>query len=123
MAKIATCDPTNKLPHDCNDNDPHVFPGAPDKCNTPAAEHCATTPPCGVDADGDGYDVSADCNDGDAAVHPWATELCNGKDDDCDGLVDEGNPDDAGLPMVAGGAVLHCTDSSVGECARAAGDC
>ncbi len=32
-----------------------------------------------------------DCDDGHAAVHPGATETCNHRDDDCDGVVDEGS--------------------------------
>ncbi len=44
-----------------------------------------------ADADGDGYTGCAhDCNDADPAVHPNATELCNGKDDNCNGSIDEG---------------------------------
>jgi hypothetical protein len=53
------------------------------------------------DHDGDGYTIcgrqnpktgqfeNIDCDDGDGAVHPGAEEVCNGKDDDCDGIVDE----------------------------------
>ncbi|TNF36461.1 MAG: hypothetical protein EP329_05245, partial [Deltaproteobacteria bacterium] len=44
------------------------------------------------DADGDGYLAAPgpDCDDGAAATHPGADEVCNGRDDDCDGAVDEG---------------------------------
>ncbi len=43
------------------------------------------------DADGDGATTcDGDCNDADPAVLPGADEACNGRDDDCDGLVDEG---------------------------------
>jgi hypothetical protein len=41
------------------------------------------------DEDGDGYAVGEDCDDGDAAVHPAAEERCDGRDDDCDGSIDE----------------------------------
>jgi uncharacterized repeat protein (TIGR01451 family) len=41
------------------------------------------------DADGDGSFPPADCNDAEPAVRPGAVEHCNGRDDDCDGRVDE----------------------------------
>ncbi|MFH1464362.1 MAG: MopE-related protein [Pseudomonadota bacterium] len=41
------------------------------------------------DSDGDGWDAGADCDDADPVVHPEAEESCNGRDDDCDGAIDE----------------------------------
>jgi hypothetical protein len=46
-----------------------------------------------LDADGDGYQSGLegpDCNDADATVYPGATETTNGRDDDCDGIADDG---------------------------------
>ncbi len=52
-----------------------------------------TAQPAGaVDNDGDGVVASKDCNDNNVNVHPWAPEQCNGKDDNCDGYIDEGCP-------------------------------
>ena len=43
------------------------------------------------DNDGDGYtENQGDCKDDDSTVNPGAAEICNGKDDNCDGNVDEG---------------------------------
>ena len=40
--------------------------------------------------DGDGYSADqGDCDNTDATVYPGAVELCDGKDNDCDGEVDE----------------------------------
>ena len=44
---------------------------------------------CEGDADGDGVNDGDDCAPKDPAIHPGAQEACNGKDDDCDGQVDE----------------------------------
>jgi len=43
-----------------------------------------------VDQDGDGFCAGEDCDDQDAAVNPAAAEQCDGRDDDCDGAIDEG---------------------------------
>ena len=41
---------------------------------------------CPVDTDGVRY--AKDCDPRDATVYPGATEICDGKDNDCDGEVD-----------------------------------
>ena len=46
-------------------------------------------PDTGEDNDYDGYPEMVDCDDNDASVYPGATELCDGKDNDCDGEIDE----------------------------------
>jgi hypothetical protein len=47
------------------------------------------------DSDGDGYEDEGcggvDCNDNNKCVNPKAFDDCDGIDNDCDGLVDEGN--------------------------------
>ena len=49
----------------------------------------------GFDKDNDGFyacshgTLSADCDDTSASIHPGAVEICNGKDDDCNGMIDE----------------------------------
>ncbi len=36
--------------------------------------------------------VLGDCDDSNADVHPLAAEACNGRDDNCDGVIDDGLP-------------------------------
>jgi len=46
-----------------------------------------------LDRDGDGYTPDdGDCDDDDWSVNPGANETCDGRDEDCDGLVDEVEP-------------------------------
>ncbi|MBN2250607.1 MAG: hypothetical protein JW724_00850 [Candidatus Altiarchaeota archaeon] len=42
-----------------------------------------------IDSDGDGHYRGPDCDDSDPGVNPDATDVCDGRDNDCDGLVDE----------------------------------
>ena len=50
---------------------------------------CDTGAPDCEDLDGDGWPRSSgDCDDADPEVNPGQTEVCNGKDDDCDGYID-----------------------------------
>ncbi|MEN9786866.1 MAG: hypothetical protein RLZZ299_2130 [Pseudomonadota bacterium] len=53
------------------------------------------SPGFAADGDGDGFDAAVDCDDTRADVRPGATERCNGRDDDCNGLLDEGTATDA----------------------------
>lgn len=100
-------------PTDCDDFNVSVNPGAPEQCNEldddcdlAVDEDAVGAPTWYLDADGDAAgDVSEsvvsceqpsgyafepnDCDDHDARVNPWASETCNGKDDDCNGTVDD----------------------------------
>ncbi|MEM1417590.1 MAG: MopE-related protein [Myxococcota bacterium] len=101
---------------DCDDGSADVGPGAieledgrDNDCDG-IVDEAPETVPWFADADGDGYgddDVptveaaerpagrvlrGGDCDDGDAAVNPEAADGCNGRDQDCDGDVDEDAP-------------------------------
>lgn len=81
-----------ELQGDCNDNNNTVYPDAPEICGDGIDQDCENGDlACGdVDGDGDGYTASeGDCNENDPSIHPGATEICDGKDNDCDGMVDE----------------------------------
>ena len=54
----------------------------------------ATLPCEEVDLDGDGVSACDDCNDSDWTVSPNAQEICDGKDNDCNGVADDGTCDD-----------------------------
>lgn len=97
---------------DCDDTIATVYPGAMEVCNG-IDENCnsqvdeGTTQIFYLDQDGDGYgitsgsvdecsqpagyaSVTGDCDDTQYGVNPAAVEVCNGRDDNCDGTVDEG---------------------------------
>ena len=99
---------------DCNDNDATMNPGATEECNQKDDECDGAVDEEDAlgcvdyfrDGDGDSWgtdekkclcvpfgkftaDLSGDCNDVDKNVYPGSSEVCNGKDDDCNGVVDD----------------------------------
>jgi len=108
---------------DCDDTDAAVSPSAAEVCDGAIDENCdgliddddpaldvSSTETWYTDGDGDGHGDSQgpqpaceapsgtvaladDCDDTDAAVSPSAAEVCGDVDDDCDGLIDEDDPD------------------------------
>jgi hypothetical protein len=72
---------------DCDDDDPLSHPLAADRCGDGVAQDCVADRSCAMDVDGDGWIEPAACEDGRSA--PDGDEICNGRDDDCDGAIDE----------------------------------
>ena len=78
---------------DCNDTDADFNPGASEiDCGDPNDYNCDGSVGY-ADVDADGLPACQDCNDGDPDVYYGANETCDGKDNDCDGEVDD-NPID-----------------------------
>jgi len=90
---------------DCDDLDASRYPGNPEVPDERGHdEDCDPTTYGCIDRDGDHFcavgpyntDASGrrntgdDCDDNITAVHPGQIEVCNGRDDDCNGLVDDG---------------------------------
>ncbi len=118
---VVSCEPPNSRyisdQTDCDDSRASSYPGAPEVCNG-RDDNCdgqtdisaVDEVPWYLDADGDLYGFAAsevfacdapttdyvrddsDCDDTRSTVRPGAPELCNGRDDNCDGTVDEGAP-------------------------------
>ena len=93
-----------------------------DACKTniacdPVSSQCTWKP---LDKDGDGHAPivcgGGDCNDGDAAILPNAAELCDGKDNDCDGLTDNGATCDGLYACTNGACACPAVHACGGEC-------
>ena len=99
---------------DCNDKNSAIHPGATEKCGDGVDQDCDGNKNNGCtkttyyrDSDGDGYGNAesnleaynkptgyvknnTDCNDGNPNINPVSSESCDNKDNDCDGVIDEG---------------------------------
>ncbi len=119
---------------DCDDTDAHRFPGHAEVCDAMNVdEDCDSSTFGTLDADADGFvsiaccnqssdgkmTCGSDCNDADPGVHPGSPEVCNGKDDNCNGAIDEtaqvalyvdSDGDGHGHGHGVGNAVMGCAD-------------
>lgn len=124
------------LPGDCDDFHSQVHPGAVEQCDLEdndcdgnADEDVVDQPYC-EDRDGDGHgapggvtkmdckpsagfgDCAGDCDERDERVYPGAAEACDGRDENCNGKVDEGVRVVCGLGLCsrfAAGCTSTCT--------------
>ncbi len=95
---------------DCNDDDPDIYPGAPERCNG-VDDDCQGGPDADeADDDGDGSRLcDGDCDDTNGDVYPGAPEICDGLDSDCDGTnQDNADADADGLSVCDG----DCDDTN-----------
>ncbi len=131
---------------DCDDGDAAVSPSASERCNgydddcdgSTDENTAIDTTTWYLDGDADGYGLSAssllsctaplgyaatsgDCDDSDATASPGLIETCDGKDDDCDGTIDEADASDALQWYVDADADNYGQGSAVRSCSTIVG--
>ena len=76
---------------DCDDSDPTIFPGASETWYDGVDGDCDGANDFDADRDGYGSDAfgGPDCDDSLSTIRPGVTEVCDGRDNNCDGAVDE----------------------------------
>ncbi|TFH19469.1 MAG: hypothetical protein E4H03_13815, partial [Myxococcales bacterium] len=96
--------------------------GGTDNC--PAGQACdllgGACGASGTDNDNDDFSPPADCDDNDGNVFPGAPEICDGKDNDCGGQIDEGNPGGGGTCSTGG---LGVCSPGIEQCIGGAIEC
>jgi hypothetical protein len=132
------CSPTNCPADGCGVGTcgVHIFGDYPSSvqniCSsiyTCTSRNCNDYLTCGPDADSDGYSPQCgDCNDSNSGVHPGATEVCDGRDNDCDGTIDEGCQCTPGATQSCGSngcaGTRTCSQAGTwGQCSSSGTDC
>lgn len=129
---------------DCDDSNPNRYPGNTEVCDEQNVdEDCDEKTVGSRDADRDGYVDQAccngdncgdDCDDSDSRVHPNEGEQCDGKDNDCDGTIDEDVPealvprwypdeDGDGARQAATAGIQNCATENPGYTLDSREDC
>lgn len=105
---------------DCEDAGSTCYPVPDDNNNL--IRVCAPQDLC-IDPDGDQYGtgpgcLGLDCDQNDPNINPGAPEICDGRDNNCNGLVDdnpvgEGGPCDTSLAGICASGNLQCINSAM----------